>query len=116
MEAKQYVIRSESAYKNVWQQKVLTPTIYVKRPEVDFSKKMVIAVFQGVKPTSGYQVKVDSAFKDHNNLRIEVLHKRPGKECGAYQVITQPCQFVAVPKVKGKVTFEVQSVTQQCGN
>jgi hypothetical protein len=116
VEAKQYVIRSESAYKNVWQQKVLTPTIYVKRPEVDFSKNMVIAVFQGKKPTGGHQVRVDSAVKSHNSLHVDVLHKRPGKACEVYQAFTKPCQFVTVPKMKDKVNFDVQNVTRQCGN
>lgn len=114
-QADEKVIRSETAYNRLWQQ-LTTNTANRPKPKVDFSQKMVLAVFQGKQMTGGYTIAVTEVCRNNTNLNVTVEHREPGEGCGVYQAITQPCQFVTVPKVQGKVNFDVENVTRQCGN
>jgi hypothetical protein len=75
-------------------------------PAVDFSKNMVIAVFLGSRPSSGYQVQITGVRREGDALVVSWAERRPGRDQMAAQVMTAPSHIVAVPRFDGPVKFE----------
>jgi protease stability complex PrcB-like protein len=68
------------------------------RPNVDFSKEVVAAVFLGSRPTAGYGVEIVRARQDGVALVVSYEETRPSPDSVAAQVLTSPYHIVAVPK------------------
>jgi len=75
-------------------------------PRVDFSTTMVLAVFLGSRPSSGYSVEVVSTRAVGNGLVVTWSERRPAPDMMSAQVLTSPAHIVAVPKVAGVIRFE----------
>src|SRR5262249_53315234 len=101
-EAKQVVIRTEAEWAKLWQQH--SPDR--KRPEVDFSKEMVVGVFMGSRPTAGYNVSIVSTFAKDGNVIVQYRESTPRPGMITAQVLTFPFHLVAIPKAVGVVKFE----------
>ncbi len=73
------------------------------RPDVDFSRDLVIAVASGERSTGGHDIQVRSVARVGGGLRIEVLETSPGAGCITTAALTQPVDVVVVPAagVKG---------------
>ena len=67
------------------------------RPEVDFSRDLVIAVALGQRPTGGHDIAVQRVARTGGQLRITVLETSPGPGCMTTQAQTQPVDVVVVP-------------------
>ena len=75
-------------------------------PNVDFSKTMVIAVFLGSRPSSGFGVEITDVRRDGDGLLVSWTERRPGRDQMAAQVMTAPAQLVTVPRFDGQVRFQ----------
>jgi uncharacterized protein (DUF885 family) len=64
------------------------------RPEINFDTRAAVIVYQGQKPTGGYQIEVDEIRRDGTVLAVKVRERRPAFGDVTMQVITSP--FVAV--------------------
>jgi hypothetical protein len=67
------------------------------RPDVDFSRDLVIAVASGERSTGGHDIQVRSVARVGGGLRIEVLETSPGAGCITTAALTQPVDVVVVP-------------------
>ena len=77
------------------------------RPDVDFSKEMVVGVFLGSKPTAAYSVAIVSTLAKNDSLLVQYRVSQPPAGSIRAQVITFPYHLVAVPKSAAKdVKFE----------
>jgi hypothetical protein len=74
-------------------------------PKVDFAKKMVLAVFLGSRPSSGYAVEITGTRAEGDGLVVEWRERRPDPDMMTAQVLTSPAHMVAVPKVAGTIRF-----------
>lgn len=76
-----------------------------KRPAVDFGSRMVVGVFLGTRPSSGYDVEIVGVRTDGDALLVEYAQRQPKGDMIAAQILTQPFHLIAVPKHGGPVRF-----------
>jgi hypothetical protein len=67
-------------------------------PAVDFSREMVVAVFMGSRPTSGYSTTILDALEAKGALVVHYTEKSPAPGAMSAQVITAPFHIAAIPK------------------
>ncbi len=75
-------------------------------PAVDFSKEMVIGVFLGSRPTSGYGVEIVGTRDEGGAQVVEYKTSAPPRDMMTAQVLTMPYHIVAVPTRAGELRFE----------
>jgi hypothetical protein len=101
-DGKQLVVKTDRAWTQLWQQH--TPDR--PRPQVDFTKEMVLGVFMGSRPTAGYTLEIVGTAENNGTLVVRYREAAPGRGMMTAQVVTSPYQIVAVPFFPGEVTFE----------
>jgi len=104
-EQKHMVITDPKDWAELWKRvhrgKIPIPEV----PTIDFNKNMVLAVFMGQKPTSGYAIQITEISRTNGEVVVKVKEVTPPKGAILLQVLTQPFHIVVVPKVEGKVGF-----------
>lgn len=84
------------------------------KPKVNFADQTVLGVFAGQKGSGGYSINVVRVEQTNNGVLVKVVETQPGKNCIVTDVISSPYQIVAVPKLKGEVKFDKQTVVYDC--
>ena len=74
--------------------------------EIDFSEEMVIALFQGMKNTGGYDIKVTSIKETKDSLDVYVKETCPSADSFVTQVFTSPYHLVKTKYSSKKVNFK----------
>lgn len=84
-------------------------------PEVDFTREEVIVAAAGTRPSGGHEIEVESV-RDAGSRRVVVVRETaPGSGCMNTQALTQPADFVAVPRRAGaEYAFETRRETTPC--
>ncbi|HEX2219621.1 MAG TPA: protease complex subunit PrcB family protein [Gemmatimonadales bacterium] len=67
------------------------------RPEVNFSRDLVIAVASGERSTGGHDIVVQRVTRSDGDLRITVVETSPGPNCMTTMALTQPVDVIMVP-------------------
>lgn len=93
-EARRMVIRDANAWAAFWSELGAG-----ERPDVDFTKNVVVAVTTGQRPAGGYEIAVDRVTQTAGELGIEVVERTPGPNCVTSSAPTQPVDVVVVPGV-----------------
>jgi hypothetical protein len=75
-------------------------------PAVDFSREMVVGIFDGSRPSAGYGVQIVGTRVDQGTLVVQYQEARPGRDDIVAQMITSPYHLIAVPTRPGAVRFE----------
>jgi hypothetical protein len=75
-------------------------------PTVDLTKNMIVAVFLGSRPSSGYMVQITGVRREGDALVVQWSEVAPAKGQMAAQVMTAPSHIVQVPRHDGPVRFE----------
>ena len=68
------------------------------RPNVDFSREVVVAVFMGTRPTAGFAVDIVGVRQEGQALVVSYRETRPAPDALTAQVLTSPFHIVAVPR------------------
>jgi uncharacterized protein (DUF885 family) len=90
-------------------------------PEVNFSSRACLVVYQGQKSSGGYSIEVAEIRRDGTVLAVEVKERRPAFGDVTTQVITSPFVVVSIPRppqgasvrLGGDGASEVEPETQQ---
>ncbi len=98
------VITNREDWQKLWERH--DPSKLNKIPTIDFSKKIVLAVFLGERPNAGYSVEILSITAAPNATKVVYSVKKPAPGAMTAQMITQPCHIVVCDKVPSPVTFE----------
>lgn len=89
-----YVIDSQEKLNSLWN---LLPGAG-PMPTIDFEKNIVVALFAGEQPTTGYDLSV-SGIEDSASARtVHVVLNKPAPSCLTGQIITQPYLVLEVSK------------------
>ena len=99
--AKQVTVRTPSEWKVLWKDHAPTESL----PSVDFTKKMVVGVFLGTKPSAGHEVEITGTRHASQELIVEYVQKQPAPGTMTAQMLTEPYHLVSVPKHDGPVRF-----------
>ena len=101
-EARQAVARTAVEWAALWREHAGSTPL----PKIDFSKRMVVAVFLGTRPSAGYAVEITGTRADGAGLVVLWTERRPESGMVAAQILTSPGHIVTVPKVTGPIRFE----------
>jgi PrcB C-terminal len=102
-EAKQVLVRSDAEWAQLWRQHAGTRA----RPQIDFTKESIVAVFMGSRPNAGFSTAIVTATEGGGALIVRYTETRPQRGAISAQVITFPFHIVAIPKVTAaNVKFE----------
>jgi hypothetical protein len=106
--ARDVVIRDRGAWEELWTEHVMGQQQVASLPNVDFTSQMVLAVFLGEKPSSGYAVSVVNATEVDGKLVVDVRVAVPPTGMSELDVLTRPFHMVMVPRTEeGSVDFVV---------
>jgi hypothetical protein len=100
---RQAVARNEKEFAALWQAHAGPAKA---APKVDFTKRTVVAVFLGSRPTAGYGVDLTGTRQDGQALVIEWRESRPDRDSMVAQVLTSPAHLASIPKFDGEIRFE----------
>ncbi len=102
------VIRDKAAWSRLWTTQLRPEGSEAETPPaVDFSREMVLAVFQGQKSSGGYAVTILSAKEEKGALLVTVREQSPPPDAMSIQVLTSPYHVVAVKRSKLPVKWKV---------
>jgi len=117
---KDYVIRTQADWEKLYQ-KIYGVQLNAKAArsdsallKIDFAKQMIIAVFQGQKPSGGYSIEIAKLVRDGKRLEVVIEEKAPGKNCFTTQVLTHPFHVIVTEKSDRKVVFTRRQITVDC--
>jgi hypothetical protein len=99
---RQAVARNEKEFAALWQAHAGPAK---PAPKVDFSKRTVVAVFLGSRPTSGFSVELTGTRQDGKTLIVEWRESTPDRDVMVAQVLTSPAHLASIPKFDGEITF-----------
>jgi hypothetical protein len=101
-EARTVVVRDEVAWQALWNEVAIRKPI----PTIDFAKRMLVGVFLGTRPTSGFSVQIVEVRDEQGVLVVRYSEHRPSPRAMVRQVLTAPFVIVSVPPDAGRVRFE----------
>lgn len=103
-ETRLVVARSPEEFASLWKQHNPGQAA----PAVDFSQRIVVAVFLGERRTGGTKVELTLMADPLDGSKLVVFYKEiaPAKSGFSTQVVTCPFEIVAVDKKYAAVTFE----------
>jgi hypothetical protein len=96
-ESRRLVIRDANTWARFWSELGVG-----ERPEIDFSRNLVVAVAAGQRSSGGYEIAVRRVSQANGDLTIEVEETTPGPNCMTTSALTQPVDVVALPAVGAK--------------
>jgi hypothetical protein len=99
--AKQVTVRTTAEWKALWKEHGPAE----KMPAVDFTKNMVVGIFLGSKPSTGYEVEIVGVRTQGPDLIVEYVQKQPAQGTLAAQILTEPYHLVSAPRHAGTVRF-----------
>ncbi|MEO7274256.1 MAG: hypothetical protein ABI211_19850 [Vicinamibacterales bacterium] len=74
-------------------------------PPVDFASRMVAAVFQGQRPSAGFDTSIVGTTLEAGVLAVQVVEHLPLAPRVAANVLVSPFHIVSLPRVEGDVRF-----------
>jgi len=113
-EAKNYIITNTTDWQSLWNKVYGDVLTKPPLPEVDFNKRMIIAVSSGVKPTGGYYVTIQQIWETESSIDVYVLESAPGRGCIVTQALTSPYHIIETDKTDKEVVFDTQKVVLDC--
>jgi hypothetical protein len=93
-ESRRLVIRNANAWTQFWAELGVG-----ERPNIDFTKYLVVAVAAGQRSSGGYEISIQRVSQVNGDITIEVLQTVPSPNCVTTSALTQPVDVVAVPAV-----------------
>lgn len=85
LEPREVVVRSAAEWQTLWKEHSAEPP-----PTIDFSRSIVVGVFVGSRPTTGYQVDITAVKGDGGLAVVEYRERRPAPGALVAQVLTSP--------------------------
>ncbi|RMH20735.1 MAG: protease complex subunit PrcB family protein [Gemmatimonadetes bacterium] len=107
------VVRDSVSWREYWIGLSVRPEQHPTAPEIDFSRRMVIAASMGLRPTLGHRIDIDGIRREGDELVVDVTSTYPDDGCRQPRVQIAPVHMVLVPASSLPVRFR-ESPTQAC--
>ena len=108
-----FVVREAAEWVEVWRRAYVGRSEVPERPEIDFSREMVVVAAQGARPSGGHDIGIERVAAGDGELKVYVLSTSPAPSCGVLTVITSPVVMVRVTRWQD-VQFVEKSRTAPC--
>jgi hypothetical protein len=92
----QSVVRTDAEWSALWRKHAMGR----EKPNVDFSKEIVVAVFMGSRPNAGFSTTILSTLAVKGVLVVRYRETTPRPGALTAQILTFPYHIVAIPKVE----------------
>ena len=111
-----YVATTREEWEQIWRALNANSYPVPPAPEVDFSQRSIIAVFQGNQPSSGYDISITKLVRSGNKNKAHVREVIPDMPCKVLLVITQPFHIIQTEKIEHpeKVKFVMKQTLKLC--
>jgi len=103
------VIRNQERWEEIWNLHTSNLDQIPRIPKFDFSKEMVIAIFRGEFPSSGYYTEVSGIIRQNNGIKV-VITETDDIGGMVLDVITYPFHIVKLDKSDLPIEFEYRRV------
>lgn len=107
-----FQLDNEEDWKKMWQQQT------AKEPKegsgIDFSKDTVLAVLDGSKDSSGYEILIKQVVETKEKIKVFVEKAVPGDSCRFAKALSNPYHLVKLPKLHKEVVFVIKNKTVNC--
>lgn len=112
---KHQLITAKEDFENVWKENFSLSFQVPVIPEIDFSKKMVIAAWMGEKNTGGFEIDLQSINIDKEIMVITIKQIQPGKTCITTMAIEHPFIFAVTDKYPvEKTKIQIINKVKEC--
>jgi len=108
------VVRDAATWQSIWTQTFLGREPAPPLPFVNFDDEMIVVAALGEQPSSGYDIRIESAFVDGAGTRVDLKVLSPGGNCSVAIVMTQPVDFARVPRRLGPLRFVESKGATRC--
>lgn len=102
MESQRLIVRDAAQWRALWAAHAGPATA---APDVDFTSRMVAAVFAGERPTPGFEIEIAGVARDGEALAVSVAERSPSPGMIAAQILVTPFHIVTLPRYDGEVRF-----------
>jgi hypothetical protein len=109
------VIRTETAWREAWQRLWATAQPKPPVPPVDFQRDLLVVAALGLRPTGGYGIVVDSAYRHADHVEVVIRKISPGSACIVTMATTQPVDVARLPATQQPVRFRERLEVRNCG-
>ena len=93
----QYVlVQNQDQLTNLWYKAYGSKLDVPPVPTIDFSRETVLAVFDGQKPTGGYDLKVRGVSVENGELYVDLVQQKPQEGQLTTQALTSPWMLIHV--------------------
>jgi uncharacterized membrane protein len=103
LQPRRVVARTDDEWRSLWTSHAGSTAV---PPRVDLAARMVAAVFQGQRPSAGFETTIVGALEDGGVLKVQVDEHPPRAGRMAAEVLVSPFDIVSIPRFDGKVVFE----------
>ena len=115
-EALNMVINDSTTWNAVWERVEASCFEYCSPvPNVDFSSKMILAVFLGQEGSMSYTIEITHVQQTGNSIMVQIRVETVPISCPVAQTITEPFDIVEVSKTSLNVTFTTETIVLPCG-
>ena len=102
-EPRQVVIRTVEEWQALWTEHSGGTSV----PDVDFSRSLVAGVFQGSRPTAGFQVEITGGTRRTGRVVVpEHGERRPPAGQPVAQILTAPFHMISLSRDVGEVRLQ----------
>ncbi|NIP43538.1 MAG: protease complex subunit PrcB family protein [candidate division Zixibacteria bacterium] len=101
------IIDSQEELDSIWQRHYSYLSVNPEPPDIDFDEDIVVGVFRGEQPTTGYWVRLDSVYIQGDEQVVAVTaNAGPSEDRAVLQVLTQPFFLAAVAKTDKDIKLD----------
>lgn len=109
-----YIIKNVSEWAFLWNKIYFGAIIKPELPEINFDKYTVIAVFNGVEKSGGYDIEITKVGEKNNNIYIFVKKILPGSGCITSQSFANPYHIIGLVKSDKEVQYVEKEEIKNC--
>jgi hypothetical protein len=114
-EAQNYVIKTETEWQSLWEKIFSNTSEKLPLPKIDFTRRTIVAVFQGAQPSNGYEISIEEIVETETSLEVVIKAFAPWKRCVLTGIVTKPFDIVEIEKTEKEVLFHVKHKIRNCG-
>ena len=99
------VVRSQAEFADLWNRIHENVSAEPPLPDVDFSRQLVLAAFQGQQPSGGHSIAIDRVVDHGDRLTVLAAKTVPAADAMVTMALTSPYHLVAVDLADGRAAF-----------
>jgi hypothetical protein len=104
------IITTEAELDSVWKDHYSYMGFTPEAPSIDFNKDVVVGVFLGDQPSTGFWIRLDSVYiKDDQEIVAMSMNNGPDTSAVVLEMVTQPFVIASITKTDKHIQFDIQS-------